>query len=405
MRFLILSSDRQPHLGGKSGHIANLTRGLIQLGHQIQIVSRSAWGAWLDVLLIKAPGYTLKRLLGTRAGDWPWWVNYRLTQFLLAGVVQPCLVRSKFDAISVQDVSVANVLARLPRTQACPVILTVHGDQTNEFVSMGSVRRGSRVERWFWDEEQRGYRSVDRILTVDSRLRAHVYSVLGSDSPRPEIQVMHNFVDVDQFRPLPEPRRADLRRHWGLDESAFTLLCPRRLTPKNGVLFAVEALVHLPEKTNTGAPIMLLLAGEGSDRRRIEALIKREKLEKRVRFLGNIDHAQMPELYAAAHIVLIPSVPSAGVVEATSLSALEALACQVPVVASAVGGIPEIVENGRTGLLVPPGDPRALADAISLLAQDTIYREGLASQGRSAVLERHSHLQAADRFARFCSDG
>lgn len=406
-RFLILSADYQPHIGGKASHITNLTRGLTQIGHEVQTISRSDVHKWLDVLLIRAPGYTLKRLLGSRAGDLPFWLHYRLTQVFFARIVQSHLVgRNRFDVISAQDIMSANVLDGLSSTHSCPIVLTVHGDQTNELVSAGLVKRGSPVERWFWAQEKQAYSHVDRILTVDSRLRTHVVTVLKSDDPHSiKVDVMHNFVDVEQFRPLPQYLRSDLKRRWGLDETMFVLLCPRRLTPKNGVVHAVEALSLLPQKTEAGNLIVLLLTGEGADRQRIEVVIEGKKLGNRIRFLGNIDHSRMPELYAVADIVLIPSVPHAGVVEATSLSALEAMACGTPVVASAIGGLSEIIETGRTGLLVPPGDPKAIADSISILAKDKDYRMNLAIDGRTVVLDHHSHLRAADRFSRLCSDG
>ena len=106
----------------------------------------------------------------------------------------------------------------------------------------------------------------------------------------------------------------------------------------------------------------------------------------------------MHSLYEASDIVLIPSVHSHGVEEATSISALEAMSCRSPVIASAIGGLKEILIDGEDGLLVEEKNIEALAQAISLLLNDTEYATMLASKARYKMESEYSHLTAAERF-------
>lgn len=123
-----------------------------------------------------------------------------------------------------------------------------------------------------------------------------------------------------------------------------------------------------------------LLAGDGAERQRLEAMAGEFGLGDRVKFLGTVD--DVPALLASGHLLVHPSRT-----EGLSNTILEAMAEGLPVVATAVGGTPEILEDGRTGLLVPPGSPCAIADALRKLLRDAALRQRL---GQAAL----RHVQA-----------
>lgn len=112
-------------------------------------------------------------------------------------------------------------------------------------------------------------------------------------------------------------------------------------------------------------------------------------------------HKQMPELDHVSDVVLIPSVASEAVIEATSISALEAMACGVPVIASNIGGLAELISNGLTGVLVPQANPLAIAQAITTVMNDSHLRSDIGRRARQHVVNNHSHLRAADEFIVF----
>ncbi|MFS8639928.1 MAG: glycosyltransferase family 4 protein [Symbiobacteriaceae bacterium] len=319
------------------------------------------------------------------------------------------------DVLNVED----PMAAAAARRAGLPYVYTAHGYPTDEHIAAGRIRAGTGTHRRLLDLERQGLREAVHVVTVDSRIRRHVERLAGHD----RITVIPNFVDTSWPAELPDRRAA--RAALGIAGGAFVILCPRRLTAKNGVLYAVEALALLvaegsviaagegaaeagghggrmvgPAAPGDGLPgrPLLLIVGSGEQLPEVRALIRRRGLESFCRLEGGRPHEEMGLYLKAADVVVIPSVHVAGVEEATSISALEAMAFGVPVVASAVGGLREIIRDGETGLLVPQGRPEALARAIRTVAGDPILAGRLAEAGHRYVLRHHSHLEAARRF-------
>ena len=164
------------------------------------------------------------------------------------------------------------------------------------------------------------------------------------------------------------------------------MVVPRRLFPKNGVEFMVRALPHILREVEVEA----VLVGDGPDRRRLEALARELGVDNRISFLGKRPHAQMPGLLSSAALAVVPSL-----MEATSVAALESMACELPVVASRVGGLPQIVDE-EVGALFEAGNPQALAQAVvGLLKEGDLGAMG--ARGRERVVARWSNERLADR--------
>jgi glycosyltransferase involved in cell wall biosynthesis len=203
--------------------------------------------------------------------------------------------------------------------------------------------------------------------------------------------VIPNFVDTRRFNPAIPPV--------GIEPSLAAwiagrpvILCPRRLVPKNGVDVAIRAMRVLADRKVACA---LIVTGDGPRRASLEALVDELKLGDCVRLLGDTPAERMPGWARRAAVVVVPSVPSKGVEEATSISVLEAQACGCAVVASALGGILEIVADGTTGALFPPGDAVALGDAIARTLADPNGSAALGARAAQSVAEHHSHVAGA----------
>jgi glycosyltransferase involved in cell wall biosynthesis len=157
-------------------------------------------------------------------------------------------------------------------------------------------------------------------------------------------------------------------------------------------LKAYDVLLHALKMLATeGRKFELLLAGDGPERGNLEALVGQLGLTDRVRFLGDVD--DVPGLLATAHIFVHPSKS-----ESLSNAILEAMAEGLPVVASNVGGNPEIVKDGRTGLLVSPGQPNELAFAIHRLLDDTSVRDQFGKAGLESVQTHCVEQIIADQY-------
>jgi glycosyltransferase involved in cell wall biosynthesis len=185
-----------------------------------------------------------------------------------------------------------------------------------------------------------------------------------------------HFINTDRFRPDPAVRSA-LRRHYGVD-NCFVVATVAHLIKAKGVDVACRALAELPDN------VVLWAAGEGREAESLRRLCADLGVERRVLFLGNQAHVE-PFLQAADCFVC-PSLWA----EAAGLVNLEAQASGLPVVASRIGGIPEYVEDGRTGLLFPPGDVHALAGCLRRLYDTPALCRELGRQARLATVARFS---------------
>lgn len=204
--------------------------------------------------------------------------------------------------------------------------------------------------------------------------------------PMDGIRVLYNGVDTAAYeRPARAPARAALCGALGLSRCARLVLLPAVLRAGKGHEVLLEALPLLRERV---PGLRVLLAGTGE----LEPDLRQraEQDADLVRFLGH--RTDMPELMAACDLVILPSRA-----EALPTVLMEAAAAGRPVVATPVGGVPEIVEHGRTGLLVPPGDPAALAGAISLLMRDHRRARDFGTRARSVARARFSLERQAEQ--------
>jgi glycosyltransferase involved in cell wall biosynthesis len=164
------------------------------------------------------------------------------------------------------------------------------------------------------------------------------------------------------------------------------IIVPRRLFPKNGVEFFVRALPLILEEVEVEA----ILVGDGPERPRLEALARELGVARQISFVGRKPHREMPGLLCSGVLVVVPSL-----MEATSVAALESMACGVPVAASAVGGLPEIVDESVGGLF-RPGSPEDLARVVKALLRDpALARRGVLARER--VVKDWSNLRLAER--------
>lgn len=210
--------------------------------------------------------------------------------------------------------------------------------------------------------------SLTRVACVSQA----VLDTLMSQGIRPAAtEIIHNGIDVERFTPAPDgpPPVPPLR-----------MLLSGRLSPDKGLDVALEAagLVH-----RAGVPLQLSLVGTVPPEA-VAALAERirsEGLEACVQLPGRQPRAAMPHVLRQHHVLLVPSVAD----DALPRSAQEGMACGLAVIASRIGGLPELIEDGVSGLLVPPGDAASLAAAIARLSTEPGLRERLGAAGRERV--------------------
>jgi len=197
-------------------------------------------------------------------------------------------------------------------------------------------------------------------------------------APAEKVVVIHNGIDLSRVATPSEEEVIQLRRELKLEETVAVIAVVARLHPEKGQEYLFRALPRM--LAATGGKLRLLVAGAGPFRGAYEREVSALGVGGAVRFLGF--RTDVARILAASDVVVLPSVA-----EAFGLVLAEAMAMRTAVVATRVGGIPELVEDGVTGILVPPASPEALAEAILSLLRDPARRMRLGEAGRSRVVE------------------
>jgi len=211
--------------------------------------------------------------------------------------------------------------------------------------------------------------AVDRLLAVSFALRDPLVARFGID----KVTCIHNAIDVDQIRATRDP--ADLRKELGLDQHDFIIGTMGRLVPVKGLDVFLRAARILKDHGKTAK---FIIAGDGPLRGLLQALSHQFGLEHEVLFLGHRNDSH--DILGLMDLFVLPSLN-----EGIPLVLLEALALSRPVVATDVGGIPEVIEHGISGLLVRAGKEADLARGCLALIDDPVLAQRLGRAGRKRV--------------------
>ena len=196
--------------------------------------------------------------------------------------------------------------------------------------------------------------------------------------------VLHNSLDTEKFSPLPQERLNKLREDNHIPREANILLFLGLLVEKKGINYLIEAMAAvLKQYPDT----YLIIAGHGSEEQKLKDMVTRFRIQDKVIFTGHVDAKTTPTYFNLADVFVCPSIiDSKGDTETLGVVVLEALSCETPVVASRIGGVPDIL-TPDCGILVPQKDPLALHEAICDLLKDKKKREVMGIAGRKRVVE------------------
>ena len=361
MKILILSSFAYPHLGGVSRHIEMLQKGLVDLGEGAEVIGINNTGIYKVVFI---PFFPLEKLSKKHAGKYIVASKIKAMESYLNS--QPKLLRDS-DIIHVHDALSFGAAKRALQKAGIskPIVLTVHGFLANEMSSkyhFGAEER-EEVERL----EEDAYQKADYVVAVEKNRLKKVMGFREKDA-----EVMHNWIDSERFCP-PVPK----------DKKTISVLVPRRLVKKNGVRFALEAFVGLRKEFE------LVISGDGPEKAALETYAAEKGLGGRVKIIGNVSEEEIREIYRNSDVVIIPSINYGGDIEGLSMSILEALSCGKPVIATEVGGNPEIIKTGFNGIVVPEQDASAIREAL-LKMQDKEFRKTLGKNAREDIAKNYS---------------
>ena len=348
-----------PEVGGLESHVYFLCRALVARGHEVDAVTSHS--------LPDLPEHEVME--GVRI--WRTWMPARNTagwaSHALCSMPRFSSLAERADVLHAQDIAAILPCMAAQRVRDAPIVATYH---TSHFLKRANSLIWRPVFKQF-------LQSADHNLAASREIA----SVAESIAPGIAVEPLTNGVDTNFFRKV-KPLLANP------DRGTKRLVAPRRLVEKNGVEYLIRAMPEILEEVKAE----LVVIGDGPQRSSLERLSEELGVNKKVAFLGSRPHADMPGLLSSADLAVFPSL-----MEATSVAALECLACEVPVAASRVGGLPEII-RGDVGALFEPGDPASLSrGVVGLLQKSGLEKFG--TTGRQRVIDFWSNDRLADRHA------
>lgn len=341
-------------LGGAQRHVVMLARGLDKKGFEVQVCSLydredESIGRELDAADINHVTLGMRKFVDWRRGLFG---LHRVAKAMAPDLIHTHLLP-------------ANVYGRLVgRFMSVPVVTTLH----NNFRGMLPTQRWR--ERLLLGLERCTARWSVAQVAVSAQVRRDYEEQFG----RSGIEVIPNPVDVSVFSPRNDNGKS--RRDWS---QCLTLMTIGRLSEEKGHIYLVRALPKLVEQI---ASCRLLVIGDGPQRAPLQAEVEAMLLKNKVCFLGA--RSDVKDWLNVADVLLLPSLT-----EGLPLVLLEAMAAGKPIVASRVGGIPEVLSDGKTGILVAPRSPDAIAKAVCRLYKNQEFAKQL---GHAARLHAEKHF-------------
>ena len=364
------------NMGGPALHVAYLSNGLRERGYDTTLVAGTlARGEDSMAFVAEGLGVRIERV--------------------------PELSR---EISALRDARAAFHVAKLIRRER-PQILHTHTAKAGAVGRLAALLAGSarppivvhtfhgHVLRGYFDPlRTMGFRLLERWLAKGSTALIAVSPQVRDDlvalgvAPKEKFAVIRLGIELEERIAAGPEARAETRRLMGVPPEAFVVGWIGRMT---GVKNTDDVLVAVQLLRDRGVDAYLCMVGDGPDRGKIERRAHELGVVKRCLFLGYQE--QVAPFYAAFDAMILPSVN-----EGTPVSAIESLAAGRPVVATRVGGVPDVVDDGVDGFLVDPGDPEQLAVRLAELARDPALRERMGEAGRRLVPGRYAVTRLVD---------
>lgn len=364
MRIAQVTSYFEPHVGGVETHVRELSRELVRRGHEVTVITADTEGAGAraslrDVSIVRVPA--------------------RSTIFKTPSMpgLSDAIGQGRFDIVHSHTPPplAAWRASRVARRLRLPHVLTFHCDP--EILHPLGVPIVGLFRLTFG---RATLRRTDELISTTASY-ASTSREIWNYTPT----VIPNAVDPEFFSP-----REAAARIWGTlpGTPGFRILCVGRLVEHKGIEQLIDAMAFLRP------PAELIVVGDGELRPALEARARASPSGGRIHFVGRVPLEDLPEYYRACDVFALPSVSR---LEAFGIVALEAMASGLPVVASDIPGVREVVSEGVEGYLADPLDPRSFAGRIDTLLSEPLKSARLARNGRARVLGEFTWTRVADR--------
>lgn len=263
-----------------------------------------------------------------------------------------------------------------------PYLLTDQSGDSDEFL---------KKRTWFWEFYYKRIYRRPKYTQVISKYLGQRSRKMGNKG---EVFLVPNGVDLNIFRPrLTAEEKLSIRKELGLALGQTFLITTSRLAMKNGLDDLIKAMNFMIYKSGLDAKLVIL--GKGPDEKMLKDLAQNQGVEEAVLFLGHRDYKELPVYVEAADIFIRPSLS-----EGLGNSFLEAMAVGTPIIATSVGGIPDFLTEGETGLFCQVRNPVSIAQAVEKYVNNQDLYQKVKNQGQKLVLEKYSWDRVAQKMGK-----
>ncbi|MHA1505887.1 MAG: glycosyltransferase family 4 protein [Candidatus Asgardarchaeia archaeon] len=345
MKVALVSDWFFPKTGGIATHIDGLAKALMKIGVDVEVISTR----------LKIPSdQTINFPYPVIKLNLPIFPGIDLPVFNSEKILKEVLDLREIDLVHAHHAFTPLSLnsIRASYNIGLPSVLTAHSlapDLNLTFLRLAA--------KFFRIREE--YEKLNKMIAVSNAVKRFMSNFLDGR----KIEVIYNGVDTEKYRPPSEDEFYELRDFLGLNEENIILFLGR-ISYRKGIHLLLPAMFNLDRSLRERT--RLLIIGEGELSPWLEEKIRDVSNKVRVSYLGYVPNSKVIMYMKASDIVLVPSIYG----EAFGVVIIEAMACGKPVIGTKVGGIPEIIEHMKSGLLVPSNDPKSIAKALTYLLEN-----------------------------------
>lgn len=355
----MITSDFIPNIGGIAAHIYELSNSLSNKGHNLSVITLRT--NFREEKYEKINNIDVYRIYYPKIP----YFGYFIHLFLVWAEI---MFLHDFDILHIHTINHAPILKFLK----CKSVETEHSSGFLE-----DVEKNDHIKRYKWL-----FGTNDHLIAPSNEIVKELIKLGFSEE---FVSLVTNGVDINKFNQSVDISKLNQIKMKYEITSEDVIICPRRLVPKNGVKYFIESIPYIVDQYQRDLKFLIIGDSNGNEMNTLIEMVSKLGFNKEVIFLGRVPNNEMCFFYALSDIVVLPSLK-----EATSIAGLEAMSMGKPLVGTSVGGIPQIIKNRETGILVPPKEPKKIAEAIIFLLNERDERILMGKKARQRVEERFS---------------
>jgi glycogen(starch) synthase len=356
-------------VGGIARHCEGLAKALVHQGHDVHLFTLDFPGSPSYEEMDGIKVYRAATELGHP--NFLTWVL--LFNHFLGKKMAEVSHQVDFDLMHVHDWLAAFSGISFKHYKQKPMVLTVHSTEVGRAQGLHSPDSFSidGIEWWATYE-------ADKVIVCSHSMKNEICGHFNL--PLDKVDVIPNAIDASQYRTSVD--RGSVRQRYGVDWGEKMVLCVGRLVPQKGIEYFIRAI---PSIASRFPEAKFIIVGEGWSRDALEAEARATGHRGKIRFTGFVSDKEVVNLMTSADVLVVPSI-----YEPFGIVALEGMATGVPVVASQVGGLAEVIEHDRTGVFVYPRSPDSIAWGIGKVLSDSGYAKWLTGNAKDKLEKDYS---------------